>query len=270
MRDNTGPIAELPGDFDLCSTGNLSIDVSGRDLRGNWSSAAREFSSSTVLASSGGTVTSRDGRLTADLPGGRLDQDAHVLVFESTSDASLDPGCEAGATVYRLSPGSLRINGVFEISIEYGEDDSDPEFLALARIEDRRLASLASYLRRDRASVAAFVNTFGSYVLMRRTDAVTPNYGSGSLRVFQNAPNPFVGTTGIAFELPRPGGVRVDIITVEGRLVRNLADAVFAPGRHSLEWNGCDSAGKPAGSGLYLYRVKTGSEAVTRKMILLR
>ena len=258
------------GDFDLCSTGNLSIDVSGRDLRGNWSSGTREFSSSTVLTSSGGKVTSPDGKLTAELPGGWLDRDAHVLVFESAPGATLDPACGAGATVYRLSPGSLQINGVFEISIEYGEHVTDPEFLALARIEDGRLIPLDSYLRRDRARVTAFVNTLGSYVLARRTDAVTPDYGSGSLRVFQNAPNPFAGTTGIAFELPRPGRVRADIITVEGRLVRNLADAVFTPGRHSLEWNGRDSAGKPAGSGLYLYRVKTGSEAVTRKMILLR
>jgi hypothetical protein len=257
-------------DFDLCATGDLSIDVSGRDIRGNWSAAAREFSSSTVLALSGGVVTSRDGKFTAHLPGGLLDRDAYVLVFESAAEFLPDRGCETGATVYRVTPNSLPMDGFFEVSVEYGEHTSDPEFLALARIEDGRVVPLDSYLRRDRASVAAFVNSFGSYLLLRRTEGVTPDYSTGSLRVYQNAPNPFACTTCITFQLPRPERVRVDIITVEGRLVRSLADVLLAPGTHNVEWDGLDSDGRPAGSGLYLYRVGSESGTATGKMIRLR
>ena len=258
------------GDFDLSATGNLSIDVWGRDLRGNWSSAQRVFSSSSITALSGGTVVSRDGRFRADLPAGRLDRDVYVLVFEGPAEVDLKPGCETGSAAYRVSPGSLELEGFFEIALEYGQDTPDPEHLALARIEDGKAVPLDSYLERDSARVAAFVDRFGTYVLLRRTGSVTPDYGSGSLRVHQNVPNPFTGATSIAFDLPLPGRVQADVITVEGRLVRKLADALFPPGRHSLEWDGRDSSGKPAGSGLYLYRVSAATGTATMKMILLR
>jgi hypothetical protein len=258
------------GDFDLCSTGALSIKVSGRDLKGNLGSATRDFTSSTVLASTGGTVSSCDGRFAARLAGGRLGRDIYVLVFESGADD--DPPDDIGATgiVYRMSPQSLKTNDFFEISIEYDEDTTDPERLTLARIKDGDAVPLDSYLKRDEGRIAGFVKEFGSYSLMRCTHDTTPDYGDGTLEVQQNAPNPFTFNTSIIFHLPSVDRVRVDVITVRGRVVRTLVDAVFPPGRHSVEWDGLDSERRPVGSGLYLYRVQAGSGAATRKMLLLR
>ncbi len=258
------------GDFDLCSTGALLIKVSGRDLKGNLGSATRDFTSSTVLASTGGTVSSCDGRFAARLAGGRLGRDIYVLVFESGADD--DPPDDIGATgiVYRMSPQSLKTNDFFEISIEYDEDTTDPERLTLARIKDGDAVPLDSYLKRDEGRIAGFVKEFGSYSLMRCTHDTTPDYGDGTLEVQQNAPNPFTFNTSIIFHLPSVDRVRVDVITVRGRVVRTLVDAVFPPGRHSVEWDGLDSERRSVGSGLYLYRVQAGSGAATRKMLLLR
>lgn len=258
------------GDYDLCSTGTLSIGVSGRDLRGNPGSAARDFTSSTVLASTGGAVSSCDGRFAAELPGGRLGRDIYILVFESGVDT--DPGGESGATgtVYRMSPQSLRTSDFFEISIEYDEGATNPEFLTLARFEDGAAVPLDSYVKRDEGRIAAFVKEFGSYTLMQSIHNVTPDYGGGTLRVQQNAPNPFVSSTSIVFHLPGVDRVRVEVLTIEGRAVRTLIDGVFPPGRHSVEWDGLNSESRRAGSGLYLYTVRARSGAVTRKMLLLR
>ena len=162
------------------------------------------------------------------------------------------------------------MDGFFEISIRYDDDMPDPGSLVIARVENGRAEAITSYVRRDRGSVAAFVDRLGAYVLMRRTGSVTPDYGTGSLRVFQNAPNPFRAGTVICFDLPLPSRVEADVITVEGRLVRRLAGGLFGPGRHSLEWDGRDSGGSRASSGLYLYRVSAGPETATMKMILLR
>jgi C1A family cysteine protease len=258
------------GDYDLCSTGHLAIDVSGRDLRGNWSSAAREFTSSTVSALAGGVVCSRDGRFTAEIAGGCLQRDSYVLVFESASQKELPPGCETGGAVYRMSSGGLSPGAFFEISIEYGDGAPDPEHLAVACVEGGRAVPVPSYLRRDENRVTAFVYAFGSYALMRSASEITPGYGTGTLAVCQNAPNPFAGATRIDFVMPRPGRVEACVFTVEGRLVRNLLDTVLPPGTCSVEWDGCDSEGRPAAGGVYLYRVSMGSQAVTRKMVLLR
>jgi hypothetical protein len=250
------------GDFDLCSTGNLSIAVSGRDLRGNWTSAERTFSSSTVSALSGGIALSPDGRFCVDVAGEHLEKDCYVLIFESESDSE--------SAAYRVSPGGLKPGGFVEISIEYDRSIPDPEHLALARAENGGAFPLDSYLKRDESRVVAFVDAFGTYLLVRRTDTATPDYGEGRLQVRQNAPNPFVGGTSIAFALPDLARVEVEIITVEGRKVTTLVDAVLAPGPHSVEWDGCDAEGRKVAGGLYLYRVRTGQDTVTRKMVLVR
>jgi len=259
-------------DFDLGSTGNISIEVSGSDLRGNPASASRTFSSSSVSALAGGTVLSPDGNFSAHLAGGHLERDSYILVFESAADGidAGDAGYVPGDVVYDMSPGALGAEGFFEISVTYGEHVPDPERLALARVEQGRAVAVDSYLRRGEAGVVAFVRRLGSYTLIRRTDETTPDYGSGSLAVYQNAPNPFLNSTGIAFRLPRMEKVTAGIFTVEGRQVRRLLDQVLPPGTHILEWDGLDSNGGRVAGGVYLYRVGAGSESATRKMVLLR
>jgi hypothetical protein len=64
--------------------------------------------------------------------------------------------------------------------------------------------------------------------------------------------------------------VRLEVVSVEGRIIRRLLDRVVAPGRHALEWDGRDAAGNVAASGLYFYRLHTAGRTVTRKMVLLR
>jgi len=40
-------------------------------------------------------------------------------------------------------------------------------------------------------------------------------------------------------------------------------------GVHSVFWNGCDEFGNTVASGVYFYKIQTGSFEQTRKMILL-
>ena len=57
---------------------------------------------------------------------------------------------------------------------------------------------------------------------------------------------------------------------VNGRLVRTLLDEPKAPGRETVTWAGRDDRGNTVATGVYFYRLVTGQQVVTRKMILLK
>lgn len=85
-----------------------------------------------------------------------------------------------------------------------------------------------------------------------------------------NAPNPFNAVTRIAYELPGDGPVRLEILSVAGQRVRRLDLPWAAAGRHDCLWDGRDDQGRPVGSGLFLYRLHSGAQVQTRRLLVLR
>ena len=89
--------------------------------------------------------------------------------------------------------------------------------------------------------------------------------------LFRNYPNPFNPVTVISFTLPASTHVNLSIYDVGGRLVSTLADRMMPGGVHEIVWDGRGSrGGGQAVSGIYFYRLRTGDEVLTRKMVLLR
>ena len=74
----------------------------------------------------------------------------------------------------------------------------------------------------------------------------------------------------VSYEIAYPAQLKLDIVTVEGRLVRTLWQGIAAPGRHRIDWDGTDARGRRVASGVYLYRVSSGVGTATRKMVLLQ
>lgn len=89
------------------------------------------------------------------------------------------------------------------------------------------------------------------------------------LALAQNHPNPFRAGTQIPFVLPRTESVRLDIYDVTGRLVRRLVDGTLPAGDHAIGWDGRTSGMASMPSGVYLYRLEAGGEAIERRMLLL-
>ncbi len=81
----------------------------------------------------------------------------------------------------------------------------------------------------------------------------------------QNYPNPFNPTTEISFSLPSASSVKLEIFNIAGQRVALLAEGFYSAGSHTVSW---DASGRP--SGIYLYRLTTGNNSVTKKMILLK
>ena len=86
----------------------------------------------------------------------------------------------------------------------------------------------------------------------------------------QNQPNPFEASTLVRFDMPEAGPVSLEVVDVEGRLVKSLVSGMYAAGSHSALWRGDDEAGDPVKPGIYFLRLEAGDYRATRKMILLR
>ena len=86
----------------------------------------------------------------------------------------------------------------------------------------------------------------------------------------QNVPNPFNPSTVISFSLPTTTSVRLSIYDLLGQNIRTLLDGVQSQGGHSVVWDGKDSLGQDAASGIYLYRLEASHLVQTRRMLLLR
>jgi hypothetical protein len=81
----------------------------------------------------------------------------------------------------------------------------------------------------------------------------------------QNYPNPFNPSTTIDFHIMEPGQVTLTIYNALGKEVAVAADDYYSAGSHSVYFNASDLP-----SGVYFYRIETGSFAETKKMTLLK
>ena len=86
----------------------------------------------------------------------------------------------------------------------------------------------------------------------------------------RNVPNPFNPGTAIGYELTQPVQVSLRIYDLLGREVAVLVGGMMDAGHHEAYWNGRDSNGNPAASGVYLYRLEAGGSAETKRMMLVR
>lgn len=88
-----------------------------------------------------------------------------------------------------------------------------------------------------------------------------PNYYSLS----QNYPNPFNPVTTIKYGIPKSGNVTLKIYDLLGREVRTLVNEKKDPGVYSVEFDGTNLA-----SGIYLYKIESGSFSAVKKLMLVK
>lgn len=91
-----------------------------------------------------------------------------------------------------------------------------------------------------------------------------------TFRLEQNWPNPFNPTTSIQYALPAAGWVRLAIYNVLGNEVRILVDGNSVAGSYTVNWDGRSNSNDVLPSGVYFYRLTTGSHQETKKMLLLK
>ncbi|RKX20208.1 MAG: hypothetical protein DRP35_06445, partial [Candidatus Zixiibacteriota bacterium] len=86
----------------------------------------------------------------------------------------------------------------------------------------------------------------------------------------QNYPNPFNPSTSIDYSIAKSEHVSIDIININGQIVRSLVDKVMPGGNHTIEWDGNSDDGQKVASGVYLYRLVAGDNKLVKKMTLMK
>ncbi|MFN8587244.1 MAG: LamG-like jellyroll fold domain-containing protein [Candidatus Eisenbacteria bacterium] len=81
-----------------------------------------------------------------------------------------------------------------------------------------------------------------------------PEPGRTAFALAPPKPNPSSAGTRVEFSVPVASPVRVAVYDVAGRELQVLANATFAPGTHTLRWDGT-SAGRAVRSGVYFVRM---------------
>jgi len=176
-----------------------------------------------------------------------------VIYCLAVSDSVLFAGTDRSGVGYSLDYGKNWMNG------NYGFPSSDMRIYML-------LVS-SNYLY---AATSSSVGSSSSVWRRPLSDIVTgivdnhkENPSEFVLR--QNYPNPFNPTTTISFSLPNRVYVSLKIYDSIGREIKALISEELSAGNHTHIWNASDMP-----SGVYFYRLQTGTFSETKKLILIK
>ena len=81
----------------------------------------------------------------------------------------------------------------------------------------------------------------------------------------QNYPNPFNPSTTISFQLPEESFITLKVFDALGTEVETIAEGKYPAGVHEVNFDA-----KKLSSGLYMYRIISGTNELTRKMMVVK
>jgi len=139
---------------------------------------------------------------------------------------------------------------------------------------DETAKTIADELNNGRNLPAGLIPASTPFILYDRPVVVEPPVENAqAFRLGQNYPNPLHTGTRIPFAVPAVGAgsrIQVEIFDMSGRLVKTLLNGTIEQGQHEVAWDGTNDSGLAAPSGVYFYRLSSGSFTETRKLHLLK
>ncbi len=116
------------------------------------------------------------------------------------------------------------------------------------------------------STASAILTAVGTHLGVFTTTSVANNgILPEHLQLDQNYPNPFNPMTNIKFEIPNANHVTMRVFDILGREVATLVDENLSSGSYEVNFSGVNLA-----SGMYLYRLESGSSWITKRMTLVK
>jgi len=89
--------------------------------------------------------------------------------------------------------------------------------------------------------------------------------------IVNNYPNPFNPVTTIRYLIKEPGTVKITIFNVLGQKIKTVINDYKPAGMYEIKWDGTNSYGEKAASGIYFYRLSLNNKTIgTKKMFLMK
>lgn len=275
--------------FEITASATAVLDVSAVDLAGNSGNKSETFSLEVLRPNASAMFESHDGGLTVSVSEGTFPGSAYFLV-KNPSESLLSPGDPTAGPAADLQPGSgaegaggqVRHGPAYSVSWSppaaalpikltfNGWADAADDVVSIFKWNGTTWEEVPTYRDTETGEFFTLTSRPGTFQLRAEPGTTRPH----ATALFQNFPNPFTGSTTVAFTVGGAGGARavsVKVFDVKGRLVRSLLDAELEPGPYAITWDGTDSKGSACPSGLYLYMLDIKGEGTAgRKMILTR
>ena len=140
-----------------------------------------------------------------------------------------------------------------------GKYDLAKEMLSLVKV---------NFERNDEIAAAEWLMRSVGYMpidLNKQTKKIDNELLIIDFSIEQNYPNPFNPTTKISFSIPQKSQIKLKVFDILGREVANLADGVYEVGKYEVTF---DASRLP--SGVYFYNLTTGSNSISKKMLLVK
>lgn len=125
-------------------------------------------------------------------------------------------------------------------------------------IERNGFFSGAVFAARDNGGISR------TYFLSLGINTISTNIPK-EYKLKQNYPNPFNPTTHFGFQIVDFGSVNLIVFDALGRKVETLVNQELRPGLYEVEWNASKYT-----SGVYFYKLTSGSFTDTRKMMVIK
>jgi hypothetical protein len=93
----------------------------------------------------------------------------------------------------------------------------------------------------------------------------TPFSGPENFALSQNYPNPFNPSTTFNYVVGKAGFISIKVYDLLGREVATLVNEVKQAGTYPATWNAAK-----VGTGVYFYKMQSGSFTATKKMVLMK
>ncbi len=160
----------------------------------------------------------------------------------------------------------------YRIYITHNEVTIEDTTYVLAYQHDVEYGTYEIYIK------SVYVTAIGTEMYSPNSDILTIEYTGNNdnnlipvvFGLKQNYPNPFNPKTTISYALNIPGKTSLVIYNVKGEAVRTLVCESQKAGFYKVEFDGLNNNRRTLPSGMYFYRLTSGSNTITRKMILLK
>lgn len=276
-----------PGTVELGTTTDLSMDVSSTaypfylvsasDFAGNESATASAFSAA-ATASGAGVMVQLGPSVAVTFD--NVTQAGETKLIPVTADVGSPVGIEivpVDTPIYYDLTTTAMFSGNFTLCITYDPAtvqgaESD---LLLYHFDETLMPpswrEITSSLDEVNHVICGVAGSMSLFAIMEpgSPTSIKPVIPSVH-RLYNSFPNPFHASTTLRYDLAQTMPVRLQVVDLQGRVVKTLVDRYQGPGEFTQTWDGTSDDGRPVTPGMYFLNLETTSFRATRKVMYLR